>query len=381
MSLDTLTAAFVGNIIGIMLLSTIYFCNRDRISDTPESKILLRMMLVDFLVCVLDPLTYVIDGRPGLLSTVFLYASNSWLYLSTLLMSLLWVRFLSCHLCIPFSRQRRLVYNVLFLIAVLCLVINLFRPLVFSLESNVYRRAHAFWVFVAFSFIIMLDSLFLYARSRSKVGLLRFFPITVFLLPVMFGVAIQSLLYGVSINSACVAVAITGLIMALKNETIFTDQLTGLYNHAYLRHLRKRINKKKNAYVTGIMIDLNGFKRINDRLGHAVGDEALVTAASILRDAFSEYGTVIRYAGDEFVAILNTVDEAVVVRLLDRADKLFEAWNASGSKPYTLSASMGYAVLDLKSQSMNEFMNTIDMKMYQNKLIYYRNLDQPGQDE
>ncbi|MCQ2465888.1 MAG: hypothetical protein MJ166_00005, partial [Clostridia bacterium] len=56
-----------------------------------------------------------------------------------------------------------------------------------------------------------------------------------------------------------------------------------------------------------------------------------------------------------------------------------QAWNAkwwehvtdTQEKPYKLSISIGYAALDLKNQSMNDFMNTIDKKMYENKAAYY----------
>lgn len=88
---------------------------------------------------------------------------------------------------------------------------------------------------------------------------------------------------------------------ALKNEIIFTDCLTGLYNRVYLEFLHKRACNKKNCWISGIMIDLNGFKQINDNYGHSEGDLALCIFADLLRKSFSEYGVVTRYAGDEFV--------------------------------------------------------------------------------
>ena len=92
---------------------------------------------------------------------------------------------------------------------------------------------------------------------------------------------------------------------ALKNEIIFTDCLTGLYNREYLEFLHKRACNKKDCWVSGIMIDLNGFKQINDNYGHAEGDLALCIVADLLLKSFSEYGVVTRYAGDEFVIMLN----------------------------------------------------------------------------
>lgn len=120
------------------------------------------------------------------------------------------------------------------------------------------------------------------------------------------------------------------------------------------------------------MIDLNGFKQINDHYGHSEGDVALIIAADVLRKSFSEYGVVTRYAGDEFVVMLNTVDESLVLALIKNAKRNFEEENKTNDKPYLLSASMGYATADLKVETIYNFMNRIDHQMYQDKLAYYK---------
>ena len=68
--------------------------------------------------------------------------------------------------------------------------------------------------------------------------------------------------------------SVAGVLTALKNEIIFLDGLTGLHNRMYLEFLQKQAYKKKNVWVSGIMIDLNGFKQINDLYGHSEGDAA-----------------------------------------------------------------------------------------------------------
>lgn len=120
------------------------------------------------------------------------------------------------------------------------------------------------------------------------------------------------------------------------------------------------------------MVDLNGFKQVNDNYGHSEGDVALIIAVDVLRKSFSEYGVVTRYAGDEFVVMLNTVDESLVQVLIKNAKKNFEEENRTNDKPYLLSASMGYATTDLKVETIYNFMNRIDHQMYQDKLAYYK---------
>ena len=139
--------------------------------------------------------------------------------------------------------------------------------------------------------------------------------------------------------------------------------------------MQKRAYKRKDTWVCGIMIDLNGFKAINDTYGHAEGDTALILAAGLLKNAFGEYGVVTRYAGDEFVVILNTEDEQLVQSLIARAKENFEEVNGTHDKPYRLSASMGYAIADLHTETIADFMNRIDRQMYQDKLGYYAKND------
>lgn len=159
---------------------------------------------------------------------------------------------------------------------------------------------------------------------------------------------------------------------ALKNKTIFIDQLTGLYNRVYLEFLQKHSFNKKSSWISGVMVDLNGFKQVNDNYGHSEGNVALIIAANVLRKTFSEYGVITRYAGDEFVVMLNTVDENLVKKLIKNAKKNFEEENNTNDKPYLLSASMDYAIADLKVETIYNFMNRIDHQMYQDKLKYYK---------
>ena len=108
----------------------------------------------------------------------------------------------------------------------------------------------------------------------------------------------------------------------------------------YLEFLHKRACNKRTAGYPVLRIDLNGFKQINDNYGHAEGDLALCIVADLLRKSFSEYGVVTRYAGDEFVIMLNTTDDQLIQKIIKSAKKNFVTENEKNDKPYQLSASM-----------------------------------------
>lgn len=65
--------------------------------------------------------------------------------------------------------------------------------------------------------------------------------------------------------------------LALQNENIFIDKLTGLYNRYYLDKISGKLKRKRK--ITMMMLDMNDFKSINDNFGHSQGDDALVSPA------------------------------------------------------------------------------------------------------
>ena len=376
MTFDELTSVHISNAIGLLLMLTLLLSNTTKMKDNRDFRYILRLILIVATSCVVDSIAYIVDGCPGSAATVVIYATNSWLYLANILMGRFWVDFTANHLNVWLSVRHRRVLNAISGFGMACLMINLLYPLVFTVEANVYRRTYLYWIYLLIAVIFILDSVALYFRAKKIGGALKVFPVGVMIFPVVVGTTVQSVCYGVAMIWVSVAVAIAGVMSALKNEMIFIDKLTGLYNRAYLDALQGTINQRKEDFITGVMIDLNGFKTINDRFGHGTGDEALKIVSNIFRMTVGDLGSVIRYAGDEFVILLNTVEEQKVVEMLDRLKTALEQYNETGGKPYRLSAAMGYAMLDLNNQTMNDFMNTIDRKMYEDKAAYDKS--EPG---
>lgn len=375
MNTDLSFSVLTANIVSLLLLGTLYLSNRQRGSLDRDMRIVMRMMGITAISNVADCCVFYFNGSSGIFLKIIVFLSGSWLFLGNVLIGYTWAKFLTMHLNIPFTDTRKKIYRLGGILACILLVINIFYPLVFSYKGDLYERGPLYGVFLLFAFLYIIDSLYLYAKRCKKAGTLKLFPVQVFFVPVAFGVIVQAIFVEVSITWTSIAIAIAGIMTALKNETIFMDYLTGLYNRVYLEFLQKQASKKKNAWVSGVMIDLNGFKQINDKYGHAEGDVALMIVADVLRASFSEYGVVTRCAGDEFVVMLNTTDEQLVQKLIDDAKRNFEKENEKNEKPYSLSASMGYATADLRVETIADFMNRIDRKMYQDKLEYYKEND------
>ncbi len=138
------------------------------------------------------------------------------------------------------------------------------------------------------------------------------------------------------------------------------DQLTGLFNRGYFDESFARLLAEQRADrpFTVAIIDLDDFKSVNDRYGHAAGDEALRFAAGRLREAFRDDDIIARYGGEEFAVILR-VDRAAAVARLD-------AWRAAlhaDARIPRLSASVGAASLP-EDGSTRGLLDVADRRLY-----------------
>lgn len=371
LSFSVLTA----NIISILLIGTLYLANRQKAEYDRDMRLLQQMMVTIGIANISDSCVYYLAGSSNIVIKVLVFLSGSGLFLGNVMIGYLWAKFIMVHMNIPFSDIRRNIYRTIGLISIVLLVINIFYPLVFSVSDGRYQRGFAYIIFLIFAAFYILDSLYLYVKRVKKNGSLKLFPVHIFLIPVILGVVIQAFFVEIAITWTSIAISVAGIMTALKNEIIFTDCLTGLYNREYLEFLHKRACNKKDCWVSGIMIDLNGFKQINDNYGHAEGDLALCIVADLLLKSFSEYGVVTRYAGDEFVIMLNTTDDQLIQKIIKSAKKNFVTENEKNDKLYQLSASMGYAITNLSNETIDDFMNRIDEQMYQDKMKYYEHND------
>lgn len=371
LSFSVLTA----DIISILLIGTLYLANRQKAEYDRDMRLLQQMMVTIGIASISDCCVYYLAGSSNIVIKVLVFLSGSGLFLGNVMIGYLWAKFIMVHMNIPFSDIRRNIYRTIGLISIVLLVINIFYPLVFSVSDGRYQRGFAYIIFLIFAAFYILDSLYLYVKRVKKNGSLKLFPVHIFLIPVILGVVIQAFFVEIAITWTSIAISVAGIMTALKNEIIFTDCLTGLYNREYLKFLHKRACNKKDCWVSGIMIDLNGFKQINDNYGHAEGDLALCIVADLLRKSFSEYGVVTRYAGDEFVIMLNTTDDQLIQKIIKSAKKNFVTENEKNDKLYQLSASMGYAITNLSNETIDDFMNRIDEQMYQDKMKYYEHND------
>ena len=167
--------------------------------------------------------------------------------------------------------------------------------------------------------------------------------------------------------------------LALKNATehqkvqelAITDELTGIYNRrAFQKALDKELRRSKRygKPLSLIMLDIDGFKKINDKFGHQEGDNVLRSLATNLQRAIREIDFLARYGGDEFAVILpeTKLEEAVV--LAERLKKTVKNCSISkGGSHRNITLSMGVADISECMNSEAELISQADRVLYLSK--------------
>lgn len=148
------------------------------------------------------------------------------------------------------------------------------------------------------------------------------------------------------------------------------DQLTSLDNSRAFdieyRILRKLNFRKQTCFAVGI-IDLDGFKAVNDTHGHHRGDEVLLQFSQVLKKACRSSDIIARLGGDEFAIILLDIDETQAHHCDQRIRALFKE---SGLKQkYGVDFSMGLAILAELPENLEEATKIADQLMYQSKSL------------
>ena len=149
------------------------------------------------------------------------------------------------------------------------------------------------------------------------------------------------------------------------------DPLTGLGNRTLLKENIARAIAEGEAHGTQfavVLLDLDGFKRVNDSLGHAVGDELLKSAAERLVKSLRGEDVVTRMGGDEFVIILNGASNsktlhAVATRILTAIERPFKIQDMS----LHVTTSIGVAIYPEHGRSEETLLKHADLAMYRAK--------------
>ncbi|HWC77212.1 MAG TPA: diguanylate cyclase, partial [Blastocatellia bacterium] len=180
-----------------------------------------------------------------------------------------------------------------------------------------------------------------------------------------------------TITSHAASALQNALVFERTQESALTDNLTGLPNSRYMYSFydQERSRAERHGYpLVLMMMDLDGFKKINDTYGHHVGDDILRNVAAIARGQLRTGDTLIRYAGDEFVAVLHRATGDVVLEVRARIQSAVDtfSYEVRPGRVARVGISIGHSTYGEDGFAIDELMEVADQRMYQDKVARKR---------
>ncbi|HEY3121126.1 MAG TPA: GGDEF domain-containing protein [Vicinamibacteria bacterium] len=156
---------------------------------------------------------------------------------------------------------------------------------------------------------------------------------------------------------------------ALRVNAI-TDPLTGLYNRRFfMDHLGREMARAERlgSVVSVLLMDLRGFKQINDRLGHPVGDGVLRRTARLIRDSLRVVDAGCRYGGDEFVVVLPNTDLVNSLTVAERIRQRVGKIKLPNRVGLQMGLHYGVATYPSDGRTLDFLMKMSDVRLYGSK--------------
>lgn len=276
----------------------------------------------------------------------------------------------------------RLIWFIPTAVMFVLLIVNLFTGFLYVIdEHNVYHRGSWYIVSFMFQYVSFVHAIIRAMMIKSKVSnspmkweRMRRAVIGFGCVVLMFGV-LQGITRGkIAVHCLGLTAGVMVMFVRFLENQITQDRLTDLNNrYALDTYLNNRIKAYENVSRNGhhlyfLLMDVNGFKEINDHHGHLEGDNALRVLADVLRDIVLSSNKKLfaaRYGGDEFAVVLEARDEHSVEGFIKQLNTVLAARTVD--LPYDMSLCVGYSVYQGADQSIAEWIGEADTRLYEKK--------------
>ncbi len=276
----------------MMFLAFILYTYRRESSGLTEAKSFTIALIGAQIYCVSDMIAAVFKNEMFTGARALLWAANTIYVIMPLFLAIVWQRYTSEHVRKYFKYTPKMILTdkIIASVSAIIALIGVTTPLThfaFYLdEFNGYHRAVGAYIvpLVGITFLIyeMFKLQYISRKTSTLEGRQDAQILSIFTLPCILCAVVQVLLYGSTTNQVGFTMGFLIVYLGRLQNKISKDELTGLNNRREYEYALDRMTKSSGEVLIA-MIDVDGFKAINDTYGHAEGDQALRTVAKLLQ--------------------------------------------------------------------------------------------------
>jgi diguanylate cyclase (GGDEF)-like protein len=361
-------------IISLTILGVILFrILKDDDKKGVQSRLFLMMLVFTMIELSLEALGWCLDGKMGCMARMLGMTTDVLLFVLNPVPLLLWIMYLDIQV---FGNEGRLKKVLLPLGAIFLfnLALSVTAPIngqMFYLDGhNLYHRGPWYYGMESIYYGCFIYSLIVILWHRRHIPREYFTPLLAFLIPPFIGAVLQMTFYGISLIWSSVSISILIVYISIQSRIVGTDYMTGLSNRRQLnRYLQNKIRSlQTDAFLGALLIDIDGFKQINDTFGHKIGDRAIEITAMQLLKCFQNNAFIARYGGDEFVVLLNLAGDSDLETVIFDLRQHFEEYNKHSRESFEINISVGGRIFGQESNLTTEIiLDEIDRLMYREK--------------
>lgn len=369
------------NIFPMVLVIVVLVSNRFKVGKARSARLFDHIIVFDFLLMFIDIVGIAMAGKMQAGNIETLWVINVIRMLLTIFLTTTWFVYVCFKISLDGADKRILpVISAAIAAGVIASFIVLLIPHDYLTQyglHNAGRELRVCYLGVSYFGILMFTAsacAALYGAVHEINAEMRrmFFYLLGFSILPIIGVIMQNMNQTFKTSSPCLSLALLYVYITMQNKKVMTDSLTGVNNRRELDAYLDRRSRQFGQLEWGmLMIDVDDFKKINDTIGHKLGDDALWHVADILKNEFALDGCfVARYGGDEFVVCgewrNNSELELARATVEDRVDR----FNIEKNRPYNLSLSVGVALWYENGSSVTAILEAADKDMYEQKRMH-----------
>jgi diguanylate cyclase (GGDEF)-like protein len=343
------------------------------------NKVFFYLLGLNFIFILLDTIILLLNGNDSLVASIILHTSVGVYFVLPPMFGLLWLFYVDITI---FNDRKRLykisiVPSIIFFINLGLVLASYFSGLIFNInESNIFTLGSYYYIVVIPPFLNLMLANYDILKNKERIRKKELAPLLLFSIPPIVAALILVMIKDINLVLSSLVISNLLIYIYIQSRITSTDFLTGLFNRREYESIIKDLSftKQKRLTVSGIMVDINDFKNINDQYGHRVGDEILVHVSKLLRSTIRSQDYIFRIGGDEFVIVIISDKKDVINEIMNRIEHVVHEFNKQSSYDFSISLSLGKGIYDEHTYvDLPSFFEHLDLMMYDDKKYFKRN--------